>query len=68
MFSGFVGRDVLLKKIPSLRFCPNEGGGNALPKFFGKFSRGVFLVNKGAFFFQNGNNFNLKYIQSVKKN
>ena len=30
--------------------------GRALPKFFVTFSRGAFLVNKGAYFFQNANN------------
>ena len=42
-----------------------RGGGIALPKYLGTLSRGAFLVNKGAFFFQNGNNLNLKYIQGV---
>ena len=36
----------------------NMRGGRALPKFFVTFWRGAFLVNKGAYFFQNANNLN----------
>ena len=43
------------KKILSFGFCPNRGGGEGLPKFFG-----AFLVNKGVYFFQNANKLNLK--------
>ena len=48
----------------SFRSCPNEGG-RALPKLFGTFARGAFLVNKGASFFQNANNFNFKLFFSI---
>ena len=37
--------------------CPNERG-RALPKVFGTFSKGAFLVNKGVYFFQKANNLN----------
>jgi len=37
------------KKVLSYGFCPNEGGGRALPKFFGTYSRGAFLANKGVY-------------------
>ena len=47
------------KKMHIFGFCSHEGGG-ALPKCFGTFSRGAFLVTKGVYFFQNANNFNFK--------
>ena len=62
MFSGFVGRDVLLRKNAFFKILSKWGGGIPAQIFW---HRSAFLVNKGAFFFQNGNNLNLKYIQGV---
>ena len=36
------------------------GGGRALPKYFGIFSKGALLVNKGVYFFQDAINLNFK--------
>ena len=50
--------DVLLEKPPVLLdYVQMRGGG--LAQIFVTFSRGAFLVNKGAYFFQNANNLNL---------
>ena len=46
------------KNCCSFGFCPNQGGGRALPKFFGSFSLVHFWSIKGVCFLQNANNLN----------
>ena len=56
-------RDVLMKKNTAvlLDFVQIRGGGGEGPaQFFVTFSRGAFLFNKGAYFFQNANYLNCK--------